>query len=116
MVETFASDSIRKILEKSQNGEHKGVRWIGTINKEHIALVQQFLALGMQIKHLRYTPLNFSVTNKEFNFTVSNTTADDSISPNVLISNELPYIKKFNSLFEELWSHGVNDTRNRKGN
>jgi signal transduction histidine kinase len=52
--------------------------------------------------------LNFSVTNKEFNFTVSNTTADDSISPNVLISNELPYIKKFNSLFEELWSQGVN--------
>ena len=108
MIETIASDSIKKTLEKSQNGEHKGVRWIGTINKEHIALVQQFLALGMQIKHLRYTPLNFSVTNKEFNFTVSNTTADDSISPNVLISNELPYIKKFNSLFEELWSQGVN--------
>jgi two-component system, OmpR family, sensor histidine kinase VicK len=108
MIETFASDSIRKILEKSQNGEHKGVRWIGTINKEHIVLVQQFLALGMQIKHLRYTPLNFSVTNKEFNFTVSNTAADDSISPNVLISNELPYIKQFNSLFEELWSQGVN--------
>ena len=108
MIETFASDSIRKILEKSQNDEHKGVRWIGTINKEHIALVQQFLALGMEIKHLRYTPLNFSVTNKEFNFTVSNTAADDSISPNVLISNELPYIKQFNSLFEELWSQGVN--------
>jgi len=108
MIETFASDSIKKILEKSQNGEHKGVRWIGTINKEHIALVQQFLALGMEIEHLRYTPLNFSVTNKEFNFTVSNTAADDSISPNVLISNELPYIKQFNSLFEELWSQGVN--------
>jgi two-component system, OmpR family, sensor histidine kinase VicK len=108
MIETFASDSIKKILEKSQNGEHKGVRWIGTINKEHVALIQQFLTLGMEIKHLRYTPLNFSVTNKEFNFTVSNTAADDSISPNVLISNELPYIKQFNSLFEELWSQGVN--------
>src|SRR5215217_6005433 len=34
MIETFASDSIKKILEKSQNGEHKGVRLIGTINKE----------------------------------------------------------------------------------
>ncbi|HZA48388.1 MAG TPA: HAMP domain-containing sensor histidine kinase [Nitrososphaera sp.] len=108
MIETFASDSIKKILEKSQNGEHKGVRWIGTINKEHIALVQQFLALGLEIKHLRYTPLNFSVTNKEFNFTVSNTEDDHSISTNVLISNELPYIRKFNSLFEELWSQGVN--------
>lgn len=107
MIETIASDSIKKILGKLQIDEYKGVRWIGTINKEDIALVQKFLALGMEIKHLRYTPLNFSVTDKEFNFTVSNTAADP-ISPNVLISNELPYIKQFNSLFEELWSQGVN--------
>lgn len=106
MIETISSDSIKKILEKTQKGEHKGVRWIGTINKEDIALVERFLTLGMEIKHLRYTPLNFSVTNKEFNFTVSTTTADP-IAQNVLISNELPYIKQFNSLFEEMWSQGV---------
>ncbi|MDP8902958.1 MAG: HAMP domain-containing histidine kinase [Thermoproteota archaeon] len=108
MIETFALDSIKKILQKSQNGKHKGVRWIGTISKEDISLVQRFTALGMEVKHLRYTPLNFSVTNKEFNFTISNNAADDSKTPNVLISNELPYIKQFNSLFEELWSQGVN--------
>ena len=107
MIDTIASDSIKKILKKSQNGEHKGVRWIGTINREDISLVQKYLALGMEIKHTRYIPLNFSVTNKEFNFTVSNTVAD-SMNPTVLISNELPYIKQFNSLFEELWSQGVN--------
>lgn len=108
MIETFALDSIKKILQKKQNGKHKGVRWIGTISKEDISLVQRFMALGMEVKHLRYTPLNFSVTNKEFNFTISNQAADDSKAPNVLISNELPYIKQFNSLFEELWSQGVN--------
>lgn len=108
MIETFALDSIKKILQKKQNGKHKGVRWIGTISKEDISLVQRFMALGMEVKHLRYTPLNFSVTNKEFNFTISNNAADDSKTPNVLISNELPYIKQFNSLFEELWSQGVN--------
>ena len=107
MIETIASDSIKKTLEKSQNGEHKGVRWIGTINKEDVDLVQRFLALGMEIKHIIYTPLNFSVTDKEFNFTVSNMT-DGSSAPNVLISNELSYIKQFNSLFEKLWSQGVN--------
>jgi two-component system, OmpR family, sensor histidine kinase VicK len=106
MIETIASDSIKKTLEKSQNGEHKGVRWIGTINKEDIDLVQRFLALGMEIKHIIYTPLNFSVTDKEFNFTVSNMT-DGSAAPNVLVSNELSYIKQFNSLFEKLWSQGV---------
>ena len=108
MIETFALDSIKKILQKKQNGKHKGVRWIGTISKEDISLVQRFMALGMEVKHLRYTPLNFSVTNKEFNFTISNQAADDSKTPNVLISNELPYIKQFNSLFEQLWSQGVN--------
>lgn len=108
MIETFALDSIKKILQKKQNGKHKGVRWIGTISKEDISLVQRFMALGMEVKHLRYTLLNFSVTNKEFNFTISNQAADDSKTPNVLISNELPYIKQFNSLFEELWSQGVN--------
>jgi signal transduction histidine kinase len=106
MIETIASDSIKKTLEKSQNGEHKGVRWIGTINKEDIELVQRFLELGMKIKHIIYTPLNFSVTDKEFNFTVSNMT-DGSAAPNVLVSNELSYIKQFNSLFEKLWSQGV---------
>ncbi|HJU95278.1 MAG TPA: HAMP domain-containing sensor histidine kinase [Nitrososphaera sp.] len=106
MIETFALDSIKKVLEKSQNGQHKGVRWIGTINKEDIALVQRFMTFGMEVKHLRYTPLNFSVTNKEFNFTVSKK-AVDSITPNVLISNESSYIRQFNSLFEGLWSQGV---------
>lgn len=109
MIDTIASDSIKKILKKSQNGKHKGVRWIGTINREDINLVQKYLALGVEIKHIRYIPLNFSVTNKEFNFTVSNT-VPDSMDATVLISNELPYIKQFNSLFEELWSQGVNAT------
>src|SRR5919112_694987 len=107
MIETIASDSIKKILEKSQNGEHKGVGWIGTINQEDVDVVQRFLALGMEIKHLIYTPLNFSVTDKEFNFTVYGMTAG-SVAPNVLVSNELPYIQQFNSLFENLWSQGVN--------
>jgi two-component system, OmpR family, sensor histidine kinase VicK len=107
MIDTIASDSIKKILEKSQKGEHKGVRWIGTINKEDVDLVQRFLELGMEVKHLTYIPLNFSITDKEFNFTVSNMAAG-SIAPNVLVSNELPYIKQFNSLFEKLWSQGVN--------
>ena len=104
MIETFALDSMKKVLEKTQNGEHKGVRWIGTISKEDIPLVKKFMALGMEVKHLRYIPLNFSVTNEEFNFTVSNKAVD---TPNVLISNELSYIKQFNSLFEELWSQGI---------
>ncbi|MDQ3847804.1 MAG: HAMP domain-containing histidine kinase [Thermoproteota archaeon] len=107
MIEIIALESIKKILEKSQNGEYRGVRWIGTINKEDIDLVNKFLELGMEIKHLGYIPLNFSVTDKEFNFTVSNMAAG-AIAPNVLVSNEATYVYQFNSLFEKLWSEGIN--------
>ncbi|MDQ3835696.1 MAG: HAMP domain-containing histidine kinase [Thermoproteota archaeon] len=106
MIENIALDSIKKILEKSQNGKHGGVRWIGTINKEDVGLVNKFLELGMEIKHLGYIPLNFSVSDKEFNFTVSNMTAG-AIAPNVLVSNEAPYVDQFNSLFEKLWSEAI---------
>jgi two-component system sensor histidine kinase VicK len=111
-IEEGIEPHITKIIESPEDiisrARHvKGVRWIGTINKEDVDLVQRFLALGMEIKHIIYTPLNFSVTDKEFNFTVSNM-IDGSSAPNVLISNELSYIKQFNSLFEKLWSQGVN--------
>src|SRR5919112_2861456 len=91
MIDTIASESMKKILEKSQKGEHKGVRWIGTINKEDVDLVKRFLALGMEVKHLIYTPLNFSITDKEFNFTASNMAAG-SLPPNVPFTTELAYI------------------------
>lgn len=107
MIERIAYDPLRRVLEKVQRGEHKGVRWIGTINtKEDVDIVQRFLELGVEIKHLRSTPLNFGVTDKEFNFTVSNMERG-SIASSVLISSERPYIKQFNSLFEQLWSQGI---------
>lgn len=107
MLERIAYDPIRRVLEKVQRGEHKGVRWIGTINsKEDVDVVQRFLELGAEIKHLRSTPLNFSVTDKEFNFTVSNMERG-SMASSVLISSEPPYVKQFNSLFEQLWSQGI---------
>ena len=109
MIENIALDLIKKILEKSQNGKHRGMRWIGTINKEDIDLVNKFLELGVEIKHLGYIPLNFSVTDKEFNFTVSNM-ASGALAPNVFVSNEAPYVDQFNSLFEKLWSEGINAT------
>lgn len=107
MIERIAYDHLRRVLEKVQRGEHKGVRWIGTINgEEDVHVVQRFLELGMEIKHIRSTPLNFSVTDKEFSFTVSNM-KHGTIASSVLISSEQQYITQFNSLFEQLWSQGI---------
>ena len=70
MLENLIFDSLEKVLDKYKKGKHKGIRWIGTIEAEHLELVKKFLNLGMQIRHTKTTLLNFSVTNKEFNFTV----------------------------------------------
>jgi hypothetical protein len=60
----------------------------------------------MQIRHLDSIPLNFSVTDKEFNFTVD-TGESDKVTYGVLMSNGPAYITQFNSLFEDLWKNGT---------
>src|ERR1051325_3226821 len=60
--------SLTKILNKRNDGKHKGVRWIGKIDtKEDIEIVKDYLHIGLEIKHVNSIPVNFIVTDKEFN-------------------------------------------------
>ena len=111
MLENLIFDSLEKVLDKYKKGKHKGIRWIGTIEAEHLELVKKFLDLGMEIRHTKTTLLNFSVTNKEFNFTVDKMKGG-KISSCVLISDQPIYINHFSSIFEELWKNGI-DARKR---
>jgi two-component system, OmpR family, sensor histidine kinase VicK len=102
-----ALDSIKEVLDRHAKGKHNGVRWIGTINdKKDAEIAKTFLNMGMQIRHARYIPLNFSVTDKEFNFTVSNMEGGHA-ALSVLASNDPVYVAQFNALFEELWGQSV---------
>jgi hypothetical protein len=59
-------DSLKDVLNKTKAGQHKGIRWIGRIDKDSIDIIKLFLDLGMEIRHSRNAiPLNFSVTDKE---------------------------------------------------
>ena len=57
-------DSYKRILDKHKRAEHMGIRWIGTLNKEEerIELIEVFLNLGVQIRHVKnILPINFAI-------------------------------------------------------
>jgi two-component system, OmpR family, sensor histidine kinase VicK len=98
--------SLTKILNKRNNGKHKGVRWIGKIDtKEDIEIVKDYLHIGLEIKHVNSIPVNFIVTDKEFNLTIDNILdGKHNLPSTALVSNDPSYIEHFNSLFERLWN------------
>ncbi|MDP9290611.1 MAG: hypothetical protein M3P08_20775, partial [Thermoproteota archaeon] len=54
-------------LDKHKKGQHKGIRWVTTIDKDSKDLARMFLNSGMCIRHIRsLLPMNFCVTDKDF--------------------------------------------------
>ncbi len=100
-------DLYKKILDKYKKGEGKGIKWICSINEESIDLVQIFLKLGMKLRHVKsLTPMNFAIGDKELNATVESMQGGKMVR-SLLTSNEPIYVKHFSSIFEELWSSGI---------
>ncbi|HEU4444821.1 MAG TPA: ATP-binding protein [Nitrososphaeraceae archaeon] len=100
-------DSYKKILGKYKKGEGNGIRWITNIEEECVELVKTFLDLNMQIKHVKnLPPINFAVGKKEVNLTIEKMEGGKMIQ-SLIASNEPTYVTYFYSIFEQLWSEGV---------
>ena len=100
-------DSYKKILGKYKKGEGNGIRWITNIDEECVELVKTFLDLNMQIKHVKnLPPINFAVGKKEVNLTIEKMEGGKMIQ-SLIASNETSYVTYFYSIFEQLWSEGV---------
>jgi len=120
-------DSYKKILTKYKDGKHKGIRWVGTIEKDSIFLVRFFLELGVQIRHLKnLPPMNFAI-GKEFQLhaaapsldeqytdqikgkrgEITTTLPDGYMLKSLLTSDEPTYVNRFSAIFEELWRNGI---------
>jgi two-component system, OmpR family, sensor histidine kinase VicK len=100
-------DSYKKILGKYKKGEGNGIRWITNIEEECVELVKTFLDLNMQIKHVKnLPPINFAVGKKEVNLTIEKMEGGKMIQ-SLITSNEPTYVAYFYSIFEQLWSKGV---------
>ena len=56
---------IKQSMEKSKNGEHKGVRWLTSIkDKDNVVLAKTFLDDGAVIRHINQIPISFGVSDK----------------------------------------------------
>jgi nitrogen-specific signal transduction histidine kinase len=100
-------DLYEKVMQKYRNDEHVGIRIVTSItDKEGADLSRLFINAGVEIKHVKnMPPIDFALSDKEMIATIQKVEGDEIIQ-NLLISNELPYIEHFNSIFEELWETG----------
>ncbi len=97
----------KKILDKYKKGQHKGIRWATTIDKNNKDLARMFLNSGMCLRHIRsLLPMSFCVTDKDF-LSSMETMEDGRMVQSLLTSNEPIYVDHFHSIFEELWKDGI---------
>ena len=67
-------DIIGKILDKSKNGGHKGIRWLTSItDKDNVNLVKVFLDAGAVIRHINQIPMSFGASHKQAIGSMANT-------------------------------------------
>ncbi len=102
----------KKLLDKQERGEHKGIRYITNIDNENLHLSKMYLDYGIQIRHMKnLPPMSFGVSDKEIAVTIEKMEGGKRIQ-SLLISNEPLYVRHFTSLFEEIWRNGI-DARYR---
>jgi hypothetical protein len=97
-------------LSKYKEGKVKGgLRWITYIDnkKEDIKLIIKFLDMDIEIKHVgNLPPLYFSVSSKQCVVTVENL-QNGEMFQNILHTTEPLFISHYQTVFEELWSLGL---------
>jgi signal transduction histidine kinase len=100
---------IGEILEKQQNGNHKGIRWITSINDNNdVESVKAFLKEGIQIRHMYNKPfVNFLLSNSQFASTIEKKDERGRIITSLLSSNDSLYLDHYNAIFEDQWKSGV---------
>jgi two-component system, OmpR family, sensor histidine kinase VicK len=104
---------IKETMEKFQNGKHKGIRWLISINDiKDIELVKIFLNEGIKIKHIYSTPfVSYVLSNSFLASTIENIDKERMIT-SMLTSNYPLYLEHYNAIFDEQWKTGI-DAKDR---
>jgi signal transduction histidine kinase len=99
---------MKKLLQKQRDGTHSGIRYITNIDSDNAQLAKVFLDAGIQIRHVKnLPPMSFGVSDKEIAATIEKMEGGRMVQ-SLLLSNEPAYTHHFYSIFEELWSKGIN--------
>jgi len=97
----------KKLLEKQKKGQHKGIRYISNITQDNVNLVKVLLDAGIQIRHIKnLPPMSFGVSDKEIGATIEKMEGGRMVQ-SLLLSNESAYVYHFHSIFEDLWTKGI---------
>ena len=100
-------DIKKNLMDKQKRGEHKGIRYVTTIDKDNLGVVKTYLESGIQVRHVRnLPPMSFGVSDKEIAATIEKMEGGNRVQ-SLLISNEPLYQRHFASIFEELWGNGI---------
>jgi two-component system, OmpR family, sensor histidine kinase VicK len=70
-------DKIKEALDKEKGGDHRGIRWITTIDKKSLDLIKIFLDAGVKIRHINNIPMSFGVSDKEIVGSIANIEGTD---------------------------------------
>jgi len=105
-------DVKKQLLDKQRRGEHNGIRYVTSIENDNLEISKIYLNFGIQIRHLRnLPPLSFGVSDKEIGLTIEKLEAGKKVQ-RLLISNEPVYVRQFASIFQDIWSNGI-DAKHR---
>ncbi len=97
----------KELLDRQKRGQHKGIRYVTSIDKENIQLVKIYLQAGIKVRHVRnLPPMSFKVSDKQIAATIEKIESGKRVH-SLLLSNEPLYLKHFTSIFEELWKNGI---------
>jgi two-component sensor histidine kinase len=100
-------DITKNLMDKQKRGEHKGIRYVTTIDKDNLGVVKTYLESGIQVRHVRnLPPMSFGVSDKEIAATIEKMEGGNRVQ-SLLTSNEPLYQRHFASIFEELWGNGI---------
>jgi two-component system sensor histidine kinase VicK len=98
---------IRKKLLTQKKGEHKGFRYISNVNQDNAKFVKIFLNAGIRVRHIKnLPPMSFCVSDKEIAATIEKMEGGRMVQ-SLLFSNEPAYVNHFHSIFEDLWTRGI---------
>lgn len=106
-------DVYQRICKHKQAFAHDGIRIVTKIDDNNdIITASHFLNLGIEIRHIRnLPPISFAASEREMIATIQKTEGGQVIQ-NLLTTNEKAYLEHFRSIFEELWSNGI-DAKSR---
>jgi two-component system sensor histidine kinase VicK len=100
-------DIKKKLLERQRRGEHQGIRYITNIDSANLEICKLYLQSGIQIRHMKnLPPMSFGVSDTEIAVTIEKMEGGKKVQ-SLLISNEPLYVKHFTTLFEQIWSNGI---------